>query len=509
MRARTAELIGALSIATDRAAGFPEETALRTALCAVRIARALGLDDATAHAAYFAGVLRFIGCTAVAHEAATLVGGDDIAFLATYADVDFGDPLAVVGRTARRLARDQPLPRRVRAVAAFLSDPRGGDKVSNAHCDLATRLATRIGMAPAVVAALHEMYERWDGKGPHRVARMGISRVARVIHVAHVTEVFARTQGAVGAGRELARRSGKHFDPEIAALVRSHLPKITAGLDAASVWDRFLDEEPAPLLEIERGQRLELARAFAMYADLKSPYTLTHSTRVAELARAALERTGASREACDELEAAALLHDLGRVGVPNGIWDKPAALNPSERERARGHAHLTERVLSQSPMLRPLADLASAAHERCDGGGYPRRIRRAMLPLAARILAASDVYTAVREPRAYRRAHSAAAAEKLLRAEAEAGQLCATAVEAVLAAAGHQTQLVRAFPNGLTEREVDVLIRVARGLTNKEVAAELDMSPRTVQTHLAHVFDKIGARTRAAIAMFAAEHGLA
>ena len=502
---RMVEALGALSLATDSSVGFPPETALRTALCAGRVARALGADERAVRASFDAGLLRFLGCTAVAHEAAGLAGGDDIGFLALYGDVDFGDPMAVVGRTVRRLAADQPLVKRARSVARFLSDPKGGDKVAEAHCTLARELARQVGMPPDVLEVLGHMYERWDGRGPQRVRGDALSLATRVVHAAHVCEVFARG-GPARAASELARRSGGHFDPAVVRVVVREVVAITRGLDQPSVWDDFLAEEPAPWRELT--DRTEIARAFATFVDVKSPFTLTHSPRVAELATAALEELGGSAAACADLEAAALLHDLGRAGVPNGIWDKPGELNAVEWTRVREYVQATERVLTQSPLLAPLAELACSDHERCDGSGYPRRVPRSMLSLEARVLGAADVYAALQEERAHRRALSRQRAASVLTEEARAGRLCPTAVEAVLAADGQRRRAPRAHPNELTDREVDVLCLVARGLTNKEVADRLKISPRTVQTHLAHVFDKTGTRTRAGVAMFAAAHGL-
>ncbi len=506
--ARSAEVLGALSLATDASAGFPPETAVRTALVAVRIARALDVSPASARDAYYTGLLRFLGCTAVAHEVSALAGGDDLAFLQTYADVDLGDPLAVMGRTVRRLGSELPLAARARAVVAFLSDPKGGDKVSSAHCELAASLATRLGMGEAVTEALAQMYERWDGRGaPRRLAGDELSLVARVVHVAHVAEVFTRTRGVGEASRELERRSGKHFAPDLVKVAARALPEVARDL-GASVWDAFLEEEPLPRGRIEADQRLEVARAFATFVDVKSPFTVTHSTRVAAVARDALLETGAPAAAAAELEQCALLHDLGRVAIPNGIWDKPGKLNAAEWERARGHSAGTERVLAQSALLRPLAELAADAHERCDGSGYPRRARAGDLSLAARILAASDVFVALQEDRAHRRAIGRDAAAALLTGEVAGGRLCPIATAAVLAAGGHQAKVAPRYPNELTPREVDVLCLVAQGLTNKEIAARLALSPRTVQTHLAHVFDKTGTRTRSGVATFASSRGI-
>ena len=112
--------------------------------------------------------------------------------------------------------------------------------------------------------------------------------------------------------------------------------------------------------------------AIADFVDLKSPYTLGHSRGVAELAEAAARNYGLSAEECNRLRRAGLVHDLGRLGVSNAIWDKPDELTPAEFERVRLHPYLTERILASSPTLAPLGALAVEHHERLDGSGYPR-----------------------------------------------------------------------------------------------------------------------------------------
>jgi len=127
---------------------------------------------------------------------------------------------------------------------------------------------------------------------------------------------------------------------------------------------------------------------------------------------------------------------------------------------------------------------------------------------AARILGAADAYQAMREPRPHRPERSADEAAAELRAEARAGRLDADAFEAVLGAAGHRVLRRREGPAGLTQREVEVLQLLARGLPNKEIAERLVISPKTVANHVEHIYAKIGASTRARAGLFAMQHGL-
>jgi DNA-binding CsgD family transcriptional regulator len=202
------------------------------------------------------------------------------------------------------------------------------------------------------------------------------------------------------------------------------------------------------------------------------------------------------------------VHDLGRLGVSNAIWDKKGPLGVGEWERVRLHPHLTERMLHQSVALAPLGAIAAQHRERLDGSGYPRGLSGATISQSARILGAADAYQAMREPRPHRAALSPEDAAAELRSEVKSGRLDAAACEAVLGAAGHRVLRRRGGPAGLTAREVDVLRLAARGLSNKEIALRLVISPKTVANHIEHIYAKIDASTRAAASLFAMQHGL-
>jgi DNA-binding CsgD family transcriptional regulator len=179
-----------------------------------------------------------------------------------------------------------------------------------------------------------------------------------------------------------------------------------------------------------------------------------------------------------------------------------------EWERIRLHPYLTERMLHQSAALAPLGAIAVQHRERLDGSGYPRGLTGGAISRPARILGAADAYQAMREPRPYRPPRSAEHAAAELRADVKAGRLDAEAVEAVLSAAGHRVRRRREGPAGLTAREIEVLRLLARGLSNKRMAEELVISPKTVANHVEHIYTKIGVSTRAAASLFAMQHGL-
>jgi HD-GYP domain-containing protein (c-di-GMP phosphodiesterase class II) len=203
-----------------------------------------------------------------------------------------------------------------------------------------------------------------------------------------------------------------------------------------------------------------------------------------------------------------LVSRFGCLGVSNAVWDKSRPLTASDWERVRLQPYLTERMLQRSPALAELGAVAVQLRERLDGSGYPHGLTAVSIGRPARILAAADVYQAMLEPRPHRAAHAADEAAGDLRAEARAGRLDGEAVEAVLTAAGHRPARRIEGPGGLTHREIEVLRLVARGCSNKDVASRLVISPKTVGTHIEHIYAKLRVSSRAEAGLFAVQHGL-
>jgi len=506
---RSGELFAALSLATDLGTGQPPEHALRTCLLAVSLSELAGLDDAERADAYYLALLHSIGCTADAHEAALLFG-DDLAPRADYALIDPARPPEMIAFLWRRVAQGAPPIRRARAFATAVAVGRAHARQSfTSHCEVGLRLAERLGLEPGVRRGLDFVFERWDGRGlPSGVKEDAIPIAARVLHTARAADVFHATGGVEAVEAMAARNAGGELDPQLAGLLRSHAAELLGALDAEAAWEAVLAAEPVG--GALRGERLdEACRAMADFSDLKSPHTLRHSTGVSELAEAAAWRLGLDGEAASTVRRAGWLHDLGRVGVSTAIWDKPALLSGADWEAVRLHPYYTERALARAAGLAELGTLGALHHERLDGSGYHKGLATNALPVLARVLAAADAFQAMTEPRAFRAARTAGEAAAELARDAAAGRLDADVVKAVLAAAGQRDQRVaRTRPAGLTDREVDVLRLLARGMTNKSMASELELSPKTVGHHVESIYSKVGVSTRAAAALFAVEHDL-
>jgi HD-GYP domain-containing protein (c-di-GMP phosphodiesterase class II) len=504
---RLAEVLGGLTLAADYANDFPPEKVLRTAVLAVEIGRRAGLGEDVLRDAFYLVMFRYLGCTAFAHEEASIYGGgDDQSVRNTMAMADATNPLGTLGSIVLHVGGRAPARSRVRAVASLLLDREAATKHARAQCDAAMRLAELVGISPEIRAALPQVCERFDGKGePAHIAGEALRIPVRLFHVADVAEVHHHRYGEDATIAEVERRAGKQLDPTFAAAFRADARSLLTLFGGTSIWETFLATEPPPMIHSQRES--DIALAFAYFADLKSVYTLGHSTGVAELGSRAAELAGLPEDVRQSLRNAALLHDLGRVSVPNAIWDKPGPLGIAEWERVRLHAYYTERIVGRAPAWHGAARLASAAHERLDGGGYHRGVPQALLARPERILAAADVYCALREPRPHRSARGFDGAKDLLGTAAKTGQLDRDAVDVVLEAAGG-APCRASRPRGLSEREIEVLRFVARGKSNREIGTLLSISPRTVQNHVAHIYDKIGVYSRAGAALFAIEERL-
>jgi HD-GYP domain-containing protein (c-di-GMP phosphodiesterase class II) len=495
--------VATLSLATDLGRGEPMEHCLRQTVIALRIGERIGIGERERVATYYTGLLANVYCHADAHEQAEWFGDDIEAKHSAY-DAGVFEFLRMLGASERGLGR-------ARKVAAF---PRQGvalmKSIYETHTRLASEFARRIGLDDVTCRALRETYEQWDGRGgPRKLRGEEVSLPARIVQLADLTEVAYRRHG-LDAAREYARkRRGKQFDPALADLFLDEAEELIADIDAASsCWQQVVDAEPS-LERVVVGAELDTTlEAMANLVDMKSPYMSGHSRGVANLAAEAARISGLPADEQTALRRAGFLHDFGRLGVSNSIWDKPAPLTPAEAERARLHPYLTDRMLAGVPALARSRELAANHHERLDGSGYPRGIGAAQLTPADRLLAVADVFHAMTEPRAHRPARPEDEAARELRAEVRAGRLDGEAVNAVLSALGHRVSIRREWPAGLTSREIEVLGLLARGYSDKQIAQRLVLTPKTVSNHVQHIYRKIDVSSRASATYFAMQHGL-
>jgi HD-GYP domain-containing protein (c-di-GMP phosphodiesterase class II) len=389
MRVRLAELIAAWSLATDLGLGLPQEHVLRQCRIALGLAERLGLDEADRAAVYYVAMLAWVGCTADSHELADQFG-DDLKLRADAHEVDLAG-LPMVSFLLRRVGTGRPPLRRVGMAAALVATGgRGAAEAMTAHCQVAAAIARRLGLGPDVQEPLLHVLARWDGRGiPRGVSGEALPLAIRLVHVASIAEVHHRGGGVEAAIAVARERSGGQFDPRLVEAFADCASEVLDGLAEESSWDSVIAAEPG-LAKALAGDELDAAlEAVADFGDLKSPWFTGHSRGVARLAAAAAQEAGLRGEAITELRRAALVHDLGRTGVPNTIWDKPGLLTDAERERVRLHPYYTERMLARSEALARLGAIAASHHSawtapattgRCRGppchrprGCWPRR----------------------------------------------------------------------------------------------------------------------------------------
>lgn len=508
---RLADLIAAVSLATDLGMGQPMEKAMRSCLIALGLGRHLEGYAATLSDIYYLALLEHVGCTAHAREWATYSGGDEIA-MRTHGVVFANSPMSeVLAAFIRHVGEGLPVRQRGALVAAMM---REGNKrfkyVAAANCEAAVCLAQQMHMSPGVLTGLGQTLERWDGTGgPFRLMRDQISVSVRVVAVATDAEVFERVGGIDACLAAVKKRRGAGYDPDVADAFLRHARQIFADLPAGPLHEAVLDAEPEPRVRLPASELDGLAHAFADFIDLKSPYTTGHSSGVAALVKMAAQSANITEAEVSALHRSAMLHDLGRVAVPNGIWDAPRSLTTPEWERVRLHPYHTDRILNHAPALKPLATLASSHHERLDGSGYHRGSVAAHLPLTSRLLAVADAYQAMTQERPHRPALAPDDAAREVRAQVDAGRMDRMAAEFVLEVAGHVRRRVRkGLPAGLSEREVEVLREICLGHSNRQMAERLHIAEKTIGHHVQHIYDKIGRSTRAGAALFAMQNDL-
>ena len=506
---RLAELIATMSYAADLGLGQPMEHSMRQTVIALRLADLAGAAPDQREATYYLGLLQNSYCHADAAEQARWFG-DDITFKAATFEMFGMNTAQMAAQLLRHLMSHGTAVAKVTRLAMF---PVTGQKEMyeflNTHTPLAGDFADRVGLGDTVSGALRHAYEQWDGKGhPNGVAGPEIPLATRLVSFASTVEVYARHRGPVAVQEMARQRRGAQFDPAIVDLFLAHPTEVLDGLDSAASWDAVIAAEPR-LARIVSGSELDgVLEALADLVDMKSPYVAGHSRGVAALVVAAGRLGGFPADEVETLRRAALLHDLGRVGIANSIWDKVGPLTAAETERVRLHPYLTDRMLAHVSALTECREVAVRHHERLDGSGYPRGLTATSLTRADRLLAVADAYHAMTEPRPYRPAMEPAEVAVALWAEVKAGRLDGDAVGLVLRAAGHRAGPRRIWPNGLTAREVEVLGLLSRGCTNKEVARRLVVTPKTVANHVEHIYTKIGVSSRAAATLFATRHGL-
>lgn len=400
-----AEVLSALSYALDLVEGQERGHAGRTCLLAMRLAEALALPPYDRQQLYYAALLKDSGCSSNSARIHKIFGGDELLAKRAVKMVDWSRTFEALKFGVAHTEPGGSLAQRLRRMLANLGPPKKVmDEVTAARCHRGAAVAAGLGLGHEAAAAIRFLDEHWDGNGsPTGLAGEKIPLLARVLCLAQTLEVFAWSFGPHQAFDLLKRRRGTWFDPAVfdTALKIENDTEFWARLHASGHAEAAAAADPEWGDGALAPQNVDrVCEVFAQIVDAKSSFTQSHSDRVTEYAVLVCRDLQAG---CPhEMRRAAQLHDLGKLGVPNSILDKPGKLTDEEFERVRRHPRDSEEILRQIPGFQRLADLAGAHHERLDGRGYWRGRGAGELDLQMRILSGCDVFDALTAERPYR-----------------------------------------------------------------------------------------------------------
>lgn len=410
-----AEILSALSFALDLTEGAVPGHALRSCVLGMRLAAELGLPANQRTSLYYALLLKDIGCSSNAARLCQIIGGGDERQVKAGVKLeDWTRPGRPKVSTLRLLwssvlPHAGPFQRAVGIVRIGLTQHRNNQEVITLRCDRGAHILRKLGLGDIAAEAVRGLDEHWDGSGyPECRTGEAIPLESRILAIAQHLDVFSSERGTEKAIEVLRERSGRWFDPDLVQLAE-HLHR------AGTLWTHALrstpenetrqaalDLAPEDLHRPEAADIDLICEAFADVVDAKSSFTFRHSLGVSDAAMRIARHMGLSAERSQLVHRAALLHDIGKLRVPNSILDRPGKLDTAEWQIVQEHPGLTREILSRITPFGELAVIAGAHHERLDGTGYPNLLTASHLPLEARIIAVADVYGALTEERPYR-----------------------------------------------------------------------------------------------------------
>jgi HD-GYP domain-containing protein (c-di-GMP phosphodiesterase class II) len=425
---RLAELLGALSHALDMTEGEPAGHCVRCCWIGIHIGRDIGLGEADIWNLYYTLLLKDLGCSSNAARICQLYLTDDLTFKHDFKTIDGSLPQAlrfVLSHTGMQAG----LAERFRAlVKVFQNSGQIAQELMETRCQRGAEIARKMRFSEAVAQGIQNLDEHWDGSGlPQRLRGDAIPLYSQIALMAQVVDVFQIANGIEAAKREVQHRAGTWFDPRLADSFQrvAELPSFWNMLHSPDLRRAIFALEPAQHSTVVDEDYLDdISAAFAQIVDSKSPFTSGHSERVMLMSDVIAEQLGFTDEQRRWLKRAALLHDIGKLGVSNTILDKPGKLDPAEWEAMKLHAAYTETILSQIAALKDLASVAGAHHERLDGKGYPRGLAGDQIVLETRVITTADIFDALTAERPYR------AAMPVTKALAIMSDLVGTAIDA-------------------------------------------------------------------------------
>ena len=404
---RLSEVVSALSLALDLTEGQPMGHAIRTCVLGMKIGESLGLNQQQLSDLYYALLLKDSGCSTNSARLHQILGSDEIE---AKREIKFEDWTKASLSGLRYLNRHvSPGTRGFRKLKDILfvglAQKKNNMELISARCERGAEIARKIGFNEDTSLAIRALDEHWNGDGyPMKMAGQEIPILARILNVSQTLEIFASARGPAAAHQVLSQRSGIWFDPEVvrAAADLEATDPVWELLKTAEAREAVLHMEPGGCLPASAERIDDLCEAFAGIVDAKSPFTFQHSLGVTQFSVEIAEQLGLHPTKVKTIRRAALLHDIGKLGVSNAILDKPGKLTASEWDSMKRHPVYTKKILAVITGFEEIASIAAAHHERLDGSGYPHGWTARELTLPARIVAVADVFQALSEKRAYR-----------------------------------------------------------------------------------------------------------
>jgi putative nucleotidyltransferase with HDIG domain len=421
MKIRGAELIGALSHALDITEGQPRGHCHRVCWMGMKLGEGINMPREELSDLYYALLLKDLGCSSNAARICQLYLADDRKFKADFKLID-GSLSQALRFVLTHTGLESGMAERFRAIINIM---RNGGQISRelieARCHRGADIARQMGFSKVVADAIQNLDEHWDGSGkPEGHVRRAIPVASQIALLAQVADVFFMAGGREAATREVEARAGTWFDTDLVDVFINlvEFDEFWEPLVAPDLATRILALEPKEHIRIADEDYLDrVAKGFAMVVDSKSPFTAGHSSRVALYADMIAERLGLDATHRRQLSRAALLHDIGKLGISNGILDKPAKLTDAEYATIKTHPTLSAQILSGIPALANMVPVAEGHHERLDGRGYPHGLKGDEINLDTRIATVADVFDALTADRPYRKAMSVSDALALMQKE--------------------------------------------------------------------------------------------